>query len=298
VSVFVSPPAALALGVMLALAFRRPLFARARAFSKYLLQGCVVLLGFGMDLPTVLRAGASGMLFAAATISTTLLVGSALGRWLSIEKKISILISSGTAICGGSAIAAVGSVLDAEEGEMSVALGTVFILNGVALFLFPPLGHWLRLSQAQFGTWAGVAIHDISSVVGASSVFGLEALNRATAVKLSRALWIAPLSLAVAALFARRKADLSGRPRKLSFPWFIGLFLLASVARSFLPAISAAGPWLSLLARAGFAATLFLIGAGLSPSALSRVGWRPLLQGVLLWIFIAAGSLLSIIHFG
>ena len=293
----VSPPGALALGVALALAFRRPLFVRARSLSKYLLQGCVVLLGFGMDLPTVLRAGASGMLFAAATISATLLVGTLLGRWLPVEKKISLLISSGTAICGGSAIAAVGSVLDAEEGEMSVALGTVFILNGAALFIFPPLGGALHLSQAQFGTWAGVAIHDISSVVGASSVYGLEALNRATAVKLSRALWIAPLSLAVAAVFARNR-DESGRRRKFSVPWFIGFFLLASAARSFLPAVAAAAPALSAAARAGFAATLFLIGAGLSSSALSRVGWRPLLQGLLLWVFIAAGSLLSILRLG
>ncbi len=206
-----SPPLALALGILLALVVPEALPGRMKGLSRLLLQASVVLLGFGMDLRTVLRAGAAGMAFAAATIVLTLVLGRVSGKWLGVGEKTSILISAGTAICGGSAIAAVSTVIGAEEEEISVAIGTVFILNGAALYLFPPLGRMLGLSQEQFGTWAGISIHDISSVVGASSVYGLAALGRATAVKLARALWIAPLSLAAALLWRRRGAPVSGR---------------------------------------------------------------------------------------
>jgi len=289
-----SPPLALAAGAALALTLENPFPAGSRRTAKYLLQISVVLLGFSMDLPTVLRAGASGIVFAAATILATLGLGFLVRRWLSVDRVTSVLISVGTAICGGSAIAAVGSVIGAAEGEMSVAIGTVFLLNAAALYLFPALGHAFHLAQTPFGTWAGVAIHDISSVVGASAVYGLEALERATAVKLSRALWIVPLTLAAAYLHRRREPGT--RATRVPIPWFIALFVAASIARSLSPAVAAAGPAIARVARTGMTLTLFLIGAGLSRKALRAVGWRPLAQGVILWIVVAAGSLAVILR--
>lgn len=294
-----SPPLALALGILLALLVPDALPVRMKGVSRLLLQASVVLLGFGMDLRTVLRAGAAGMAFAAATIVLTLLLGRVSGKWLGVGEKTSILISAGTAICGGSAIAAVSTVIGAEEEEISVAIGTVFILNGAALYLFPTLGRMLGLSQEQFGTWAGISIHDISSVVGASSVYGLEALGRATAVKLARALWIAPLSLAAALLWRRRGTTAPGASApRATVPWFIGLFLVACLLRSWIPGIAAAGPGIARVARAGFTLTLFLIGASLSRKNLAKVGWTPLAQGFLLWILVAAGSLAVILRLG
>jgi uncharacterized integral membrane protein (TIGR00698 family) len=290
-----SPPLALALGAALALTLENPHPAQSRLAAKYLLQASVVLLGFSMDLATVLRAGGDGILFAAATIAATLALGFAIRLWLRVERVTSILISTGTAICGGSAIAAVGSVIGAAESEMSVAIGTVFLLNAAALYLFPPLGHLLHLSQRQFGTWAGVAIHDISSVVGASSVYGLAALQRATAVKLARTLWIVPLSLAAALFVGRRDAE-KGLRARAAVPWFVGLFLLASVLRSSVPVVAAESARIAGIARTGMTVTLFLIGAGLSRRAVRAVGWRALAQGVLLWIAIGAGSLLVILR--
>jgi len=285
-----SPPIALVLGVTLALALGNPFPELSRTLSKYLLQGCVVLLGFGMNLGVVLKAGAGGAALAAGSIALTF----ALGYWLKGRLKISgttsALISAGTAICGGSAIAAVGSVIGAEEGAMTVAMGTVFVLNAVALLVFPLLGHALGLSQTQFGTWAGIAIHDISSVVGAASQYGLTALQTATAVKLSRALWIVPISLA-AAVMLRRTAGPGQAPGRLQIPWFIGFFLLASVARTLFPGVSALAPALSHLATVGLTVTLFLIGTGLTREMLKAVGWQPLAQGVILWLTISGGSL-------
>jgi len=291
-----SPPLALALGAALSLTLGNPVPAFSRKAARWLLQISVVLLGFSMDLPTVLRAGASGMLFAAATIGATLGLGLLARRLLAVDRTTSLLISVGTAICGGSAIAAVGSVVGAAESEMSVAIGTVFLLNGAALYLFPPLGHFLRLTQEQFGTWAGVAIHDISSVVGASSVYGLAALQRATAVKLSRALWIVPLTMAAAAIHRRREPG--GRRAGVPVPWFIGLFIVASLVRSFSPPIAAASPRIAAAARLGMTVTLLLIGAGLSRRALRAVGWRALVQGLVLWVAIAAGSLFVVMRSG
>ncbi|MGH9442197.1 MAG: YeiH family protein [Thermoanaerobaculia bacterium] len=294
-----TPPLALAVGIAVALLLPEPLPARARGLSRPLLQVSVVLLGFGMDLSTVLRAGAAGMAFAAATIAVTLLIGRLSGKWLGVAEKPSLLISSGTAICGGSAIAAVSAVIGAGEEEISVAMGTVFVLNGAALYLFPALGRILGLSQQQFGTWAGISIHDISSVVGASSVYGLEALGRATAVKLARTLWIVPLSLGAALLWRRRGSQPSeGKSPRATVPWFIGFFLLASLLRSFWAPLAAAGPWIGRVARAGFTLTLFLIGASLSRKSLAKVGWKPLAQGLLLWALIAGGSLAVILRFG
>jgi uncharacterized integral membrane protein (TIGR00698 family) len=304
-----SPALALALGMVLAIVLGAPLKGLGR-LTKTLLQTCVVLLGFGMDLRVVLRAGASGAAFAAVSIAGTLLLGYAVGRWLRINARTSALTSSGSAICGGSAIAAVGSVIGAAEGEIAVAMGTVFILNAAALYLFPPLGHLLHLSPEQFGLWAGVAIHDISSVVGASSQYGLDALQTATAVKLSRALWIVPVALGMGLAFAGRRSRAAGTEgshpdtplvparKRLHLPWFIGLFLLASVLRSYVRGVADISMGLSRVATTGLTLTLFLVGAGLSRQTLAAVGWRALAQGVLLWAFIGGGSLLVILWWG
>jgi uncharacterized integral membrane protein (TIGR00698 family) len=304
---WISPPIALAIGIVLALSVGNP-FKKTGKAAKLLLQFCVVMLGFTMDLPTVLKAGASGALFAVATITTTLLLGWLIGKWLKTGKLTSLLISTGTAICGGSAIAAVGSVMDAPEGEMTVAMGTVFTLNAVALFIFPMIGHALHLSQHQFGIWAGVAIHDISSVFGAAASydrsFGPKALlsqQTAMAVKLSRALWIVPLSLGIAAIEHRkhRKAQNDGPKKRIQIPWFIGLFVLASLVMSSLtktPTVLDLKSGLSVISTEGLKLTLFLIGMGLSMKTLRAVGWRALVQGVAVWAFISVASLLVIMH--
>ena len=289
VSPWASPPVALALGLALALTLGNPFPGPSRHAAKGLLQGCVVLLGFGLNLSLVLRAGASGALFASASIGLTFALGFWLKGRLGIAAKTSALISAGTAICGGSAIAAVGSVIGAAEGEMTVALGTVFVLNAVALFAFPLLGHALGLTPTQFGTWAGIAIHDVSSVVGAASRYGGGALGTATAVKLSRALWIVPVSAGAAALFRRAAPGQTAGP--MHVPWFIGLFGLASVARTLWPDVAALAPILTHLATMGLALTLFLIGAGLSRETLRQVGPRPMAQGILLWLAVSGGSL-------
>ncbi len=301
---WVSVGIALAGGVILAMLLENPFAKASRKTSKWLLQACVVLLGFGMDLNVVLHAGATGATFAAGSITVTLLLGYALGRLLKIDGRTSSLISTGTAICGGSAIAAVGSIIGAAEAEMAVAMGTVFMLNAVALYLFPVLGHLLHLTQHQFGTWAGVAIHDVSSVVGASSVYGQMALETATAVKLSRALWIVPVSLGVALAMRHKAAHtraatndgaVQKRAGKLKLPWFIGLFVLASVARSIIPGVVTIAPALVAISKAGLALTLFLIGASLSRATLASVGWRAMVQGVTLWIVVSIATLAIIV---
>jgi uncharacterized integral membrane protein (TIGR00698 family) len=290
-SPFSSPPLALLLGVGFGLSLGNPYPERSKAISGLLLKVCVVLLGFGMNIMLVLQAGAQGFVFAAVMIAATLLLGTVLGRWLGILPRTALLISAGTAICGGSAIAAVGSVTKAESSEISVAIGTVFLLNAAGLYLFPLLGHMLHLSQEQFGTWAGIAIHDISSVVGATAHYGAEALQTGTAVKLSRALWIVPLALGASWFYGDRSA------RGIKVPWFIGLFIVASCARSFIPGLEALTGLTSAVALAGLGLTLFLIGAGINMKTLQAVGWRPLLQGVILWLFVSLSSLVVILVF-
>ncbi|MCU1350579.1 MAG: rane protein [Acidobacteria bacterium] len=281
-----SPPVALALGLTLALTIGHPLPQWNSRVTKVLLQVSVVGLGFGMNLQKVVEAGRTGLLFTVATILGTLLLGYFAGRAMHIDGKTVHLISSGTAICGGSAIAAVGPVLDASDEQMSVSLATVFILNSIALFIFPPIGHALGLTQSQFGVWAAIAIHDTSSVVGAASKYGLEALQIATTVKLTRALWIVPLTIGTALFFKRTSA-------KITIPWFILWFVVASVVRTYAPALA---PWdvFVHLAKIGLTVTLFLIGAGLSRRSLASVGIRPLILGVFLWIVISSVSLYAV----
>ena len=278
-----SPPIALTIGILFGLCFAHPYAAVARTSARILLQVCVVALGFGMNLHEVLKAGRSGFVYTALGISFALLAGLALGKLLRVRGNSSFLITAGTAICGGSAIAAIGPILHADDEEMSVSLGTVFILNSVALLIFPPIGGALRLSQSQFGLWAALAIHDTSSVVGAAAKYGPEALIIGTTVKLARALWIVPLALATAAL-KRSKS-------KIQFPWFILFFCLAAVLNTYVPAISPFSHSLFTLGRVGLTATLFLIGTGISRATLKEVGWRPLLQGVLLWAAVGLVSL-------
>ncbi len=279
------PPLALALGLLFALTLGSP-FNTSRP-TKLLLQISVVGLGFGMNLQKVLEAGHSGILFTLATIAGTLLLGYLLGRAMHISSGTAHLISSGTAICGGSAIAAVGPVIGATDEEMSVSLGTVFILNSVALFIFPLIGAALQLTHSQFGIWSAIAIHDTSSVVGAAAAYGAEALQIATTVKLTRALWIVPLTLGTAYAFRRT----TGR---VAIPWFILFFLLASLVRTYVPAPAITWDVLVRIARIGLTVTLFLIGSALSRQSLAKVGFRPLILGVTLWVLISIAGLWAV----
>ena len=281
-----SPPLALLAGLFFGAIARHPYPGESRQVSKYLLQAAVVGLGFGMNLHQVLRAGRSGFLYTAVGIAFALIVGTAIGKLVAVQPRASFLISTGTAICGGSAIAAVGPVVGATEDEMSVSLGTIFMLNSVALLTFPAIGAALGLSQTQFGLWAALAIHDTSSVVGACAKFGLPALAVGTTVKLARALWIVPVTVATAMRV--------GSKTRIQWPWFILFFCLAAMANTYLLAGLPVYHFLSNLGKLMLIFTLFLIGATLSPAALRKVGPRPLIQGVLLWIVVAVSSLLAI----
>src|SRR3989454_12387443 len=279
----VSPPIALTLGILFGLSFPHPFINESRGIARTLLQSSLVALGFGMNLHEVLKAGRSGFIYTALGISFALLVGLALGKLLRVRGNSSILITAGTAICGGSAIAAIGPILQAKEEEMAVSLGTIFILNSIALLIFPPIGNAFHLSQTQFGLWAALAIHDTSSVVGAATKYGPQALIVGTTVKLARALWIVPLALVTAAVKRHRA--------RIQFPWFILFFVFAALANTYLPAQHAATKTFFTLGRFGLTATLFLIGTGISQETLKEVGWRPLLQGVLLWVAVGLTSL-------
>lgn len=284
---FVSPAVALFVGLAFALLVGQPFPSFSKKTSKYLLQFSVVGLGFGMNLHESLRAGKEGMLFTILSVVAVLLLGMYLGKRLLMDRKTAYLISAGTAICGGSAIAAVAPVVKADDSEMSMSLGTIFILNAIALFIFPPIGHWLGLTQEQFGMWAAIAIHDTSSVVGAGAAYGERALEVATMVKLTRALWIIPVTIATMFIFKQKGA-------KVSIPWFIFFFILAMVANTFLAIPEAVSGSLVWLAKKGLTVTLFLIGAGLSRKVIKQVGVRPMVQGVLLWIFIGLASLWAV----
>jgi uncharacterized integral membrane protein (TIGR00698 family) len=290
-----SPPVALALGAGLALVVGNPWPARTGTLARTLLQTAVVGLGFGMPLGVVLSAGAAGLGYTALGLVAALALGLALGYWLRIEQRTSVLITAGTSICGASAIAAVGPAIGATAEAMSVSLATIFVLNAVALYLFPALGHLLDLSQHQFAVWAALAIHDTSSVVGAAASFGPAALGEATILKLARALWIVPLTIGAAALV---HAPAGSEPRRRPLvPWFVGAFVLAALTRSLLP--PGAIPALDALARGArtlLALTLFLIGLGLTRSTLASVGFGPLLQGVLLWAALGTLTLLAVIR--
>jgi len=284
----ISPPVALVLGLVVAQTIKNPFLHLNQKATNLLLKGSVIGLGFGMNMFAALKAGEEGILITIVSIAGVLTAGILLGKWMKIDKKISFLISAGTAICGGSAIAALSPVVIAEEKQISVALATVFILNSVALFLFPVIGHYFDLSQTQFGLWCAVAIHDTSSVVGAASRYGAEALQVATTVKLARALWIIPVAFGTAFVF---KADRS----KIQFPYFIGLFVLAMLSNTYLSFIHPFTPYIVAISKTGLTITLFLIGTGLSFEAIKAVGVKPLVEGLLLWGLISASALFAVI---
>ncbi|SDS89938.1 conserved hypothetical integral membrane protein [Mucilaginibacter mallensis] len=288
-SPFVSPAIALLMGLIVAQLTGHPYMQLNHKATHLLLQVSVVGLGFGMNVHSALQAGKEGILFTIASITSTLVFGYFLGRWLKIEKKTSYLISTGTAICGGSAIAAISPVIKAEEKQISIALGCVFIFNSIALFIFPGIGHHFNLSQTQFGLWCAIAIHDTSSVVGAASKYGVHALEVATTVKLARALWIIPVAFMSTFIFKNKS-------KKISIPYFIGLFILAMVANTYIPTVSIVSPYIILIAKAGLTLTLFLIGAGLSRQVLVSVGFKPLFQGLVLWIAISSTALYAVMH--
>lgn len=292
---YVSPPIALFLGLLFALLFGQAYPKFNKKVSKKLLQYSVVGLGFGMNLQASLQSGKEGMAFTIVSVVGTMLIGWLIGRkLLKVERDTSYLISSGTAICGGSAIAAVGPVLKAKDTEMSVALGTVFILNAIALFVFPVIGHALDMTQQQFGMWAAIAIHDTSSVVGAGAAYGEEALQVATTIKLTRALWIIPLALATSFIF-------KSKGQKISIPWFILFFVLAMIFNTYVLSATEIGTtighYINDFARKSLTITLFFIGASLSRDVLKSVGVKPLIQGVLLWIIISLSTLAYIYCF-
>lgn len=280
----VSPPMALFAGIAFAWLLKPVYPVFTKKTQKFLLQASVVGLGFGMNVEEALASGKDGMIFTVVSVVAVMLLGWLAGRLLKVEKKTSYLVSAGTAICGGSAIAAVAPIVDADEDSMSVSLGTVFLLNAVALFVFPPLGHLLSLDQVQFGEWAAIAIHDTSSVVGAGAAYGDKALEVAAMIKCTRALWILPLAF-VSMLVWRRKGA------KVTVPWFIFLFALAMVVNTYCGLPQAFGEGVVVAAKRGFAVTLFLIGTALGPKALKSCGVRPLVQGIVLWAAIAAMSL-------
>ena len=289
-AVWITPPVVLFIGLAFALLCGQPYPIFNKNVSKRLLQYSVIGLGFGMNLQASIASGKEGMLFTIISVVGTLLIGMFIGcKVLKLNRNTSYLISSGTAICGGSAIAAVGPIIKAKDTDMSMALATVFILNAIGLFLFPVLGHWLGLSQQEFGTWAAIAIHDTSSVVGAGAAYGEEALQVATTIKLTRALWIIPLALVTSFVF---RTD----SKKISIPWFILFFVVAMLINTYLltdyPEI---GKFIASIARKGMTITMFLIGASLSIDTIKSVGIRPLLQGIVLWIIISAVSLAYII---
>jgi uncharacterized integral membrane protein (TIGR00698 family) len=283
----ISAPLALLLGVIFANTLGNPIAHLSGRMSQLLLQAAVVGLGFGMNVHQALQTGQQGITFGLAAIFCTLVLGGLLAKLLKIEFKISYLISCGTAICGGSAIAAIAPVVNANEKQISVALGVVFMLNALALFIFPIVGHSLSLSQHQFGLWAAIAIHDTSSVIGAASKYGAEALEVATTVKLTRALWIIPISLATAMLSRKNIGQ-------VKLPWFIGLFVLAIMINTYVPFITPISAYLVWLAKASLTLCLFIIGSGLSYHSLKKVGIGPLLQGMILWLTMSALTLWAI----
>jgi len=284
---FLSPGLALLLGLIVALTMGNPFIQHNKVFTKILLQASVVGLGFGMNIEQAISAGKTGIIFTIFSIAITMGLGLLFGKLLKINKDTTLLVSGGTAICGGSAIAAISPVIKAEEKQISVALGTIFILNSAALFLFPFIGHQLNLSQSQFGMWCAIAIHDTSSVVGAASKYGPQALEIATTVKLARALWIIPVAFLSTFIFKNKNS-------KIKIPYFIGLFVLAMIANTYIPFVQQYNHYLTNIAKAGLTLTLFLIGCGLNRKTISSVGFKPLIQGVILWVIIATAALWAV----
>lgn len=288
---FVTAPMALFCGILLAfLKIERPF--EFKKYSSPLLQYSVVLMGFGMSLQQVIEVSSKGIVLTACSVLLVFLFGMLLGRLLKVDRNTAMLISSGTAICGGSAIAAVSPIIKAKDNQISFALTVVFVLNALALFIFPPIGRALNMGEVDFGYWSAIAIHDTSSVVGAGAAYGPDALQTAVAVKLARTLWIIPLSFLV--LFINRKHD--ANKGKIKIPWFILYFVVAILIAFLLPQFSELYTNLAFLGRRGMVVALFMIGCGFSFEDLKKAGWRSFVLGVLLWIVIAVSSFLLFIN--
>lgn len=284
----VSAPIALVLGFLMNLILGNPFEVTTQKLTQILLQISVVGLGFGMDITSALKAGKEGILFTIISIFSVLILGFLLTKLFKIDKIIGYLISAGTAICGGSAIAAIAPIIKAKPNQISIGLGVVFTLNSIALLVFPMIGNWLQMSQHDFGLWCAIAIHDTSSVVGAADKFGPEALQIATTVKLARALWIIPLSIFSVIIFKNKEST-------VKIPWFIGYFILAICLNTYFPLVQKLSPFIVSLSKAGLTLTLFLIGAGLSVKIIKNIGLKPLIMAVILWLFICCGALLMIL---
>ena len=283
----VSPPIALFLGIIFVNIFGQVF--NADKIIKIVLQVSIVGLGFGINLKQALQAGSEGFLFTVFSITLIVVLGIAFGYIFRIDKIITQLISFGTAICGGSAIAAIAPILKADGKQTSVSLGIIFLLNALALFIFPEIGQYFHLSQNQFGIWSAIAIHDTSSVVGAASKYGHEALQTATTVKLARALWIIPISFMLSFL------NKSGG--KVKIPYFIGFFILAILVNSYFPAIKDVASYVVDFSKSSLKVALFLIGTGLSFQNLKNIGIKPLLLGIILWVVISVISLFAVLEF-
>lgn len=289
-STYVSAPFALLGGFLFTLFFGHPLPALGTHLTSLLLKVSVVGLGFSMNAYSAMKVGGDGLYLTIGSIVTVLVLGAIVGRAFGLPTKMSYLVSSGTAICGGSAIAAIAPTVEANEREISVALGVVFLLNSVALFVFPIVGHFLQMSQHDFGLWSAIAIHDTSSVVGAASAYGQEALTVATTVKLARALWIIPLAIFSIFIFGSKS-------KKVKIPWFIGLFILAMLANTYIAGVAVVSPYIFVAAKSMLVVTLFLIGASLSIQSIRSTGIKPLLLGIVLWIVISMLSLVAILSY-
>jgi len=287
---FISSPIALLLGFILAVCIGNPFEKSLHQYIHLLLQISIVGLGFGLKLNEALEAGKSGLILTVISIFTIMILGYFIGKALKLERPLSYLISVGTAICGGSAIAATSPIIKPNTKQISLALAIIFTLNSIALFVYPIIGHFLNLTQQQFGLWCAVGIHDTSSVVGAASKYGNEALKIATTVKLARALWIIPVSLVTMFIFKNKES-------KIKIPWFIGYFILAILLSTYFPIFDQISSGITLLAKSGLNLTLFFIGSTLSIQTLKTIGSKPLALAIFLWGFISIGSLLFILNF-
>lgn len=288
VSPFASSPVALALGIAFTIIIGNPYEQKVHKYIHLLLQISIVGLGFGLQLDEALKAGREGITLTIMSITTVMVLGYFLGKFLKIERPLSYLISVGTAICGGSAIAAVTPIIKPTTKQMSLALAIVFTLNSVALFIYPAIGHLLNMTQEQFGLWCAIGIHDTSSVVGAANKYGDVALRVATTVKLSRALWIIPMSLLTMVLFKTKGA-------KVKIPWFIGYFIIAILLHTYFPIFDGFSHIATTTAKSGLNLTLFFIGSTISIATLKTISWKPLFLAIVLWVIISVGSLLMIL---
>lgn len=288
ISPFASSPVALALGIAFTIIIGNPYEQKVHKYIHLLLQISIVGLGFGLQLDEAMKAGRDGITLTIMSITTVMVLGYFLGKFLKIERPLSYLISVGTAICGGSAIAAVTPIIKPTTKQMSLALAIVFTLNSVALFIYPAIGHLLNMTQEQFGLWCAIGIHDTSSVVGAANKYGDIALKVATTVKLSRALWIIPMSLLTMVLFKTKGA-------KIKIPWFIGYFIIAILLHTYFPIFEGFSHIATTAAKSGLNLTLFFIGSTISIQTLKTISWKPLFLAVVLWIIISVGSLLIIL---